>query len=50
MWYRATKEHDPEPQPGRFICTECNTEILSWSGIDRYFDWQEITMRPRGGA
>jgi transcription elongation factor Elf1 len=50
MWYRATKEQDPEPQPGSFSCTECNTEILSWSGIDRYFDWQQITMRPKGGA
>jgi hypothetical protein len=50
MWYRATKEQDPEPQPGSFSRTECNTEILSWSGIDRYFGWQQITMRPQGGA
>jgi predicted Zn finger-like uncharacterized protein len=49
-WFRVTKEQDPEPQFGSFSCTECNTEVLSWSGAERYFDWQQITMRSPDSA
>jgi hypothetical protein len=50
MWYVATHEQDPEPKPGSFNCTDCNTAIKSWSGIDRYFGWKQQTMKsPRGG-
>ena len=50
MWYVATKEQDPEPKPGSFACTVCNTEIKSWSGITRYSDWKQLTMKsPSGG-
>jgi hypothetical protein len=49
MWYEATYEQDPEPKPGRFNCTDCKTEIKSWSGIERYFDWKQVTMKSPHG-
>jgi hypothetical protein len=44
MWYVATREHDPEPKPGSFKCTDRKTEIKSWSGITRYFGWKQLIM------
>jgi hypothetical protein len=49
MWYEATYEQDPEPKPGRFNCTDCKAEIKSWSGIERYFDWKQVTMKSPHG-
>jgi hypothetical protein len=45
MWYVATREHDPEPKPGSFKCTDCKTEIKNWSGITRYFGWKQLIMK-----
>jgi transcription elongation factor Elf1 len=50
MWYVATREQDPEPEPGSFDCTVCKSEIKSWSGNTRYFGWKQLTMKaPSGG-
>jgi hypothetical protein len=47
LGYKATQEHVPGNNAGRFECINCFAEVHSWSGVYDYAAWKAIKMRPR---
>ena len=50
MWYEVVREQKPDAKPGSFKCTDCGAVVHTWSGIDHYSDWRQVTMMPRGAG
>ena len=47
LGYKATQEHVPGNNAGRFECITCFAEVHSWSGVYDYAEWKAIKMRSR---
>ena len=50
VFYEIRVDPRTGEHPGSFECAVCKTEIKSWTGIDRYFDWKQLITKSPGGG